>query len=54
MVKILVTGAAGFIGSALARHLVWQGENLILLVRDKAKLPKSSIVPSIPAMTVWK
>tara|TARA_Y100000310_G_scaffold345575_1_gene466792 strand:+ start:8969 stop:10048 length:1080 start_codon:yes stop_codon:yes gene_type:complete len=26
---ILITGAAGFIGSALARELIWQGQNVI-------------------------
>lgn len=39
MGKILITGAAGFIGSALARHFFQLGEDLILFVRNKEKLP---------------
>ncbi len=33
MPKILITGASGFIGSALTRHLVAQGRDIALLLR---------------------
>jgi dihydroflavonol-4-reductase len=39
MGKILITGATGFIGSALARRFFQLGEELILFVRNKEKLP---------------
>jgi nucleoside-diphosphate-sugar epimerase len=40
MEKILITGAAGFIGSSLARHLLQTGRELILFVRSKERLPR--------------
>jgi Nucleoside-diphosphate-sugar epimerases len=39
MGKLLITGASGFIGSALARHFHSLGGELVLFVRNKAKLP---------------
>jgi nucleoside-diphosphate-sugar epimerase len=39
MGKLVITGAAGFIGSALARHFLALGKELVLFVRSKAKLP---------------
>lgn len=36
--KILVTGATGFTGSNLTKFLLDNGENVIVLVRDKSKL----------------
>jgi len=40
MEKILITGAAGFIGSSLARHLLLSGQELVLFVRSKEKLSR--------------
>jgi nucleoside-diphosphate-sugar epimerase len=37
MSKILITGAAGFIGSALARRMVHDGHDVYAFVRDKTK-----------------
>jgi nucleoside-diphosphate-sugar epimerase len=36
--KILVTGATGFTGSNLTKFLLDNGENVVVLVRDKSKL----------------
>ncbi|MCC6470626.1 MAG: NAD-dependent epimerase/dehydratase family protein [Alphaproteobacteria bacterium] len=54
---ILVTGASGFIGTALCRHLIRQGRRVIGVVRrSSAKLPagvERRVVPDIGLATDW-
>ena len=38
--RVLITGAAGGIGSALARHLLVRGARLVLVDRDEQRLQK--------------
>jgi CDP-paratose synthetase len=38
--RILLTGASGFLGSALAKHLQQEGHELALLVRSSSKLDR--------------
>lgn len=46
--KILLTGATGFIGSQLARRLVAQGHELAIVVRPESKLDiLQAVLPSI-------
>ncbi|MBT4552500.1 NAD(P)-dependent oxidoreductase [bacterium] len=42
----LITGAAGFIGSHLARRLYQQGENISLIVRPSSNLYRIKEIPS--------
>lgn len=44
MSKILVTGATGFTGKALCRHLVERGENIVAFVRAKSKIEDLSAI----------
>ena len=37
--KILITGATGFVGSALAKKLLSEGHELNILTRDSEKIP---------------
>jgi len=39
-VKILITGGSGFLGSALARHLVQDGNQISLILRPKSRLDR--------------
>ena len=48
--QAVVTGAAGFIGQALVRHLVALGEDVLAIDRDECQLPQSSKPPT--ALTV--
>jgi nucleoside-diphosphate-sugar epimerase len=54
---ILVTGASGFIGTALCRHLIRQGRRVVGVVRrQSAKLPagvERRVVPDIGLATDW-
>ena len=54
---ILVTGASGFIGTALCRHLVRQGRRVVGVVRrPSAKLPagvERRVIPDIGLATDW-
>jgi uncharacterized protein len=43
-VKVLITGGTGLIGSALARSLVGEGHDVVVLTRDPSKR-----VPSLPS-----
>lgn len=43
--KVLVTGASGFIGRALTRKLLARGDQVRALVRDRAKLVAAGIEP---------
>jgi len=46
--NILVTGATSFIGQALCRHLINQGDRLTALVRPDAALPALFTTPNAP------
>jgi UDP-glucose 4-epimerase len=54
---ILVTGASGFIGTALCRHLIRQGRRVVGVVRrPSAKLPagvERRVIPDIGLATDW-
>lgn len=41
--KVLVTGATGFTGAHLARHLLAAGDDVRVLVRDAARLPEDLV-----------
>ena len=51
--KIAVTGAAGFIGRALCRHLADRGHEVIPLVRIASGLPGEVLIGTINAATSW-
>lgn len=44
MSNVLITGASGFVGSALAAALTADGENVVSLVRDWTKAPAGIVV----------
>ena len=52
MAKILVTGGAGFIGSALAEKLIANTNNFVVIVDDLSTGHKSKL-PALPT-TNWR
>lgn len=51
--KILITGATGFVGTALSRKLLDEGHELHVLTRDISHLPSLLINPKVKAFE-WK
>jgi UDP-glucose 4-epimerase len=51
--KVLVTGATGFVGNALVDHLATHGHRVIPAVRRKAGLADEAIVGNIDDATDW-
>jgi UDP-glucose 4-epimerase len=45
--QAVVTGAAGFIGQALVRHLAALGEDVLAIDRHPCALPESAVPPSV-------
>jgi UDP-glucose 4-epimerase len=52
--KVLVTGATGFVGSALCAKLTSSGFAVVPAVRDKTGLPHEIVVGSLDASTDWR
>lgn len=52
--NIAVTGATGFVGSALCRHLRAHGHHVVPVVRQAAGLPNELAVGTIAATTEWR
>ncbi|MCL4279454.1 MAG: GDP-mannose 4,6-dehydratase, partial [Ignavibacteriaceae bacterium] len=40
--KILLTGSTGFIGSYVLKYLIYEGQSVNVLVRDKSKIFNSN------------
>lgn len=51
--KILVTGAAGFVGRALCDHLIRHNHVVLPAVRSVSELPGEMIVGNIDGLTNW-
>lgn len=51
--KILITGATGFVGTALSKKLLEDGHELHVLTRDIAHLPSLFVNPKVKAFE-WK
>ena len=51
--KVLVTGATGFVGNALGEHLATHGHRVVPAVRRKAGLADEAIVGNIDDATDW-
>ena len=49
MANVILIGATGFVGSAVLNELVERGHHVTAVVRNAAKLPKSSQVEAVEA-----
>lgn len=49
MKDVLLIGATGFVGAAILNELVGRGHHVTAVVRDVAKLPKSTLVTPVAA-----
>ncbi|MEO1650633.1 MAG: NAD(P)-dependent oxidoreductase, partial [Pseudomonadota bacterium] len=45
--RLMITGAAGFIGSRVVRHALASGHDVVAVVRDASQLPFSARQPSL-------
>ena len=52
--KVLVTGAKGFVGSALRRRLTAAGQTVVPAVRNRAGFPEEVAVGEISPLTDWR
>jgi UDP-glucose 4-epimerase len=52
--KVLVTGANGFVGKALCVHLAASGVEVVSAVRSKVGLPHEVVVGNLDATTDWR
>ena len=52
--KVLVTGATGFVGMALCARLVASGVEVVPAVRSKSGLPHEVVVGNLDASTDWR
>jgi len=52
--KILVTGATGFVGTALCKALAMAGHEVVPAVRRKSGLPLEVVVGEMDAQTEWQ
>ena len=52
--NIAVTGATGFVGQALCRHLSAHGQDVVPIVRKASGLPQEVAVGSISSATGWQ
>ena len=52
--KALVTGATGFVGTALCAMLAASGYGVVPAVRSKAGLPREVVVGNLDASTDWR
>ncbi len=53
-VKLLVTGATGFVGTALRARLAASGHEVVPAVRSKSGLPHEVVVGNLDASTDWR
>lgn len=51
--KILVTGASGFVGRALCRHLASLGHSVVPVVRQPRGLPGEQVISDMDEPTAW-
>ena len=52
--KLLVTGATGFVGTALRARLAASGHEVVPAVRSKSGLPHEVVVGNLDAATDWR
>ena len=52
--KVLVTGATGFVGTALCDTLAASGVEVVPAVRSKSGLPHEVVVGNLAASTDWQ
>lgn len=52
--KALVTGATGFVGTALCDRLAASGYGVVPAVRSKSGLPNEVVVGNLDASTDWR
>ena len=52
--KLLVTGATGFVGTALRARLAASGHEVVPAVRSKSGLPHEVVVGNLDASTDWR